>query len=368
MRKLLWVKADWDLPWEEKAEFVKKAVECGADAIIVKGSEVSSALCFGSALIVSQEDRPGVGVVLVKFKDLETTEKELSNLKSAGRRTAVLVEVFDKKSEQVAIRLAGLADFILVTAKSWEIIPLENIIAALQKTGAKLLAEVKSAEKATIAAQILEIGVDGVVLDPLDLGPEEIEKTCRALDALTKGKLALSRAKVFRVQPAGLGDRACIDTTSFMSKGEGMLVGSQSNGLFLVHSETLPSEFVEQRPFRVNAGAVHSYLMIPGGKTKYMTELKAGDEVLIVDHSGNFRPAVVGRVKIERRPLVLVEAEAGGKVYKVLLQLAETINLVGAGGEPLPVTRLKPGDEVLVYVEEGGRHFGMKVEETVVEK
>lgn len=368
MRKLVWVKADWDLPWEKKVEFVKKAVECGVDAIIVRGNEVASALSFGSILVVSQEDRPGVGVVLVKFKDLEATEKELGALKSAGRRVAVLVEVVDKKSEQAAVKLANLADFVLVTAKSWEIIPLENIIAALQKTGTKLLAEVKSAEKAAIAAQILEVGVDGVVLDPLSSGPEEIEKTCEALEALTRGRLTLTRAKVVRVQPAGLGDRACVDTTSIMRVGEGMLVGSQSNGLFLVHSETLASEFVEQRPFRVNAGAVHSYLMIPGGKTKYMSELKAGDEILIVDHSGNFRPAVVGRVKIERRPLALVEAEAGGKVYKILLQLAETINLVGPGGEPLPVTRLKPGDEVLVYVEEGGRHFGMKVEETVVER
>jgi 3-dehydroquinate synthase II len=150
--------------------------------------------------------------------------------------------------------------------------------------------------------------------------------------------------------------------------GEGMLVGSQAEGLFLVHSETLPSEFVEPRPFRVNAGGVHSYLRAPGGKTKYLTELKAGDEVLVVDDGGKARCAVVGRVKIERRPLVLVEAEVGGKVFKVLLQHAETINLVGKGGKPIPVTRLKEGDEVLLYVEAGGRHFGRKIKETLIER
>ena len=368
MRKLVWVKADWDAPWNEKLDYVRKAIECGADAVVVREGEVAQVLDTGSILVVSSADRPGVGVVLVNFTDPESTEDKIRNLKAGGRRVAVYIEVSDKRSEQFAARAGSIADFVLVAAKSWEIIPLENLIAALQGTGAKLLAEVKSAEKAVLAAQILEVGVDGVLLDPTNSGPDEIEKTCNALENLTKGVLPLTRARVVRVQPAGLGDRACIDTTSLLQLGEGMLVGSQSGGLFLVHSETLPSEFVEPRPFRVNAGAVHSYLMVPGGKTRYMSELKAGDEVLIVSHRGDFRPAVIGRVKIERRPLVLIEAEASGETYRVLLQLAETINLVAPGGKPVPVTRLVPGDEVLIYIEKGGRHFGMKVEETVVER
>ncbi len=368
MRKLVWVKADWDIPWERKLEYIRKAIEHGADAVVVKGEEVAPALGIGPVQIVSPEDRPGVSVVLVRFTDPVSTEARIRDLKATGRRGAGSVEISDKRTEQFAARVGSIADFVLVTAKSWEIIPLENLIAALQGTGARLLAEVKSADKAVLAAQVLEVGTDGVLLDPLDSGPGEIEKTCKALEDLMMGRLNLTRAKVIRVQPAGLGDRACIDTTSMLQVGEGMLVGSQSGGLFLVHSETLPSEFVEPRPFRVNAGAVHSYLMAPGGKTRYMSELKAGDEVLIVSHRGDFRPAVIGRVKIERRPLALIEAEAAGEVYKVLLQLAETINLVAPGGEPVPVTRLKPGDEVLIYVEKGGRHFGMKVEETVVER
>ena len=147
-----------------------------------------------------------------------------------------------------------------------------------------------------------------------------------------------------------------------------MLVGSQAEGMFLVHSETLPSEFVEPRPFRVNAGAVHAYIRLPDGKTKYMLELGAGDEVLTVNAQGEARTAVVGRVKIERRPLLLVEAEREGRVFKTLLQNAETINLVDKNGKPISVTKLKPGDEVLVHLEHPGRHFGVKVEEKVVER
>jgi 3-dehydroquinate synthase II len=113
---------------------------------------------------------------------------------------------------------------------------------------------------------------------------------------------------------------------------------------------------------------VHAYIKIPGGKTKYMSELQTGDEVLIVNNRGETRVANIGRVKIEKRPLILVGVKHGGKTYKTLLQNAETINLVGEDGKPVPVTKLKLNDKILIHVETGGRHFGIKVEETLIEK
>jgi 3-dehydroquinate synthase II len=100
-----------------------------------------------------------------------------------------------------------------------------------------------------------------------------------------------------------------------------------------------------------------------------LSELKAGDEVLIVNREGKTRPASVGRVKIEIRPLILVEAEVEGKEIKTILQNAETIRLVTAKGSK-PVTELKAGDEVLVHVTtSAGRHFGVAVpDETVIER
>lgn len=41
-----------------------------------------------------------------------------------------------------------------------------------------------------------------------------------------------------------------------------MLIGSYSKSLFLVHSESLESEYVASRPFRVNAGPVQAYVMV----------------------------------------------------------------------------------------------------------
>lgn len=42
--------------------------------------------------------------------------------------------------------------------------------------------------------------------------------------------------------------------------GEGLLVGSYAAGLLLVHSEVEDTGYINARPFRVNAGAVHSYV------------------------------------------------------------------------------------------------------------
>jgi len=57
---------------------------------------------------------------------------------------------------------------------------------------------------------------------------------------------------------------------------------------------------------------VHAYVAVPGGKTCYLSELRTGREVIVVDQKGKQRTAVVGRVKIEKRPLIVVEA----KVHK----------------------------------------------------
>jgi 3-dehydroquinate synthase II len=76
----------------------------------------------------------------------------------------------------------------------------------------------------------------------------------------------------------------------------------------------------------------------------------------------------VGRVKIEKRPLMLVTAAHAGKEFATIVQNAETIRLTRPNGEAVSVVHLAPGDEILVALEEAGRHFGYKVTETILEK
>jgi 3-dehydroquinate synthase II len=66
---------------------------------------------------------------------------------------------------------------------------------------------------------------------------------------------------------------------------------------------------------------------------------------------------------------MLVEAQSkDGNTVKNILQNAETIKLVSSNGKPVSIASLKEGDEVLVHMEDTGRHFGMKVQETIIEK
>jgi 3-dehydroquinate synthase II len=219
------------------------------------------------------------------------------------------------KDEEEIVKLSQNKKVIL-QCSDWTIIPLENLIAK----GAEVIAQVNSFEDAQTAFGILEKGVNHILFH-------------------TKDPLELKKA-----------------------------IGNSSSALFLVHSESISNPYVSPRPFRVNAGPVHAYTRVPGDKTKYLSDLSAGDQVIIVDFKGNTTVGIVGRLKIEKRPLMLVKAVVGDKQISTILQNAETIRLTDPEGKAVSVVALKPGDEVLVAIEEGGRHFGHKIEETITEK
>jgi 3-dehydroquinate synthase II len=244
--------------------------------------------------------------------------------------------------------------------RPWEVIPIENLVAL----GGRILLAVETAEEARLALGVLEKGGSGVVVTADSPG------LVREIASLVKGAgeaFRLATATVESVRPAGMGDRVCVDTCTLMSEGQGLLIGNSSGFLFHVHAEVADNPYVSPRPFRVNAGPVHAYVRTPGGRTRYLAELRAGDPVLVVDAHGESEEAVVGRVKIEKRPLVLVTVALEGEKGSTLLQNAETIRLTAPDGSARSVVELEPGDPVLVYVEKAGRHFGMKVEETIRE-
>lgn len=212
----------------------------------------------------------------------------------------------------------------------------------------------------------MEVGSDGVLLKTEDM--DQIVEVNNFMSKEEKGKIELVKGKVMDVQHVGMGYRSCIDTTTLMKENEGMLIGSTSEGGILVSSETHFLPYMELRPFRVNAGAVHSYVWAPEGMTAYLTELKAGSKVLCVDTEGNTREVTVGRVKTELRPLLKIEVEAEGVNINVIVQDDWHIRILGGNGEPLNASTLKPGDEVLAYVCAGGRHVGIKIDERLREK
>jgi len=328
--KRIWVRVD---PWDKQLAIA--ALESGADAIVVAEGDSAKVKELGALPTVALDGdiRPGEDVVWIDIRS--------------------------KADEEVAAS-KHLEKTVVLRTSDWTVIPLENIIA--RRTG--LMAEVSGADQARLATQVLEKGVDGVVLDTRD--PSEVRKTVDLVHAMSP-KLNLIPVEITSVRALGIGDRACVDTCTTMHPGEGMLVGNTSSAFFLVHSESLETPYVAPRPFRVNAGAVHAYTLLPEGKTKYLSELRSGDEVFLVRHDGKTAVGYVGRNKIERRPLLLVEAQSEEHHVSLVLQNAETIRLTSPDGEALSVAALQPGDTVLAYIESGGRHFGQHVDETIVE-
>jgi 3-dehydroquinate synthase II len=372
--RLVWVDISKD-PWNKGKEKVTNALEAGADAVFVSGENVSRVRDLGKIKIVSSSGNPDIVIVgigsegdgtIILPDDIEKSEDmaHIRDLKSKGKTVAEYVRLEGKKYERLAAKAGKACDYIIIEGKDWKVIPLENLIAELAGTKVKIIAKARNIDEASVAIKTLEKGADGILIDTDD--PAKIREIARAISS-RQSKIGLIPATITVIKDAGTGDRVCIDTCSLMVPGEGMLIGNQSGGLFLVQSESEESQYVASRPFRVNAGAVHEYILA-GEKTRYLSELSSGDSALIVDKDGNTRNATIGRVKIERRPMLYIEADANGKKITAILQNAETIKLVAADGGSIPVTKLKEGDKVLVKTEDSARHFGMAITETIIER
>jgi 3-dehydroquinate synthase II len=343
--KELWVQID---PKTQEKEKLARAAAESADALL-EGDKATFA--------ASKQEI----VVLPKFDP-----DEIKRLKRAGKKVAVTVAIKGKGDEDSAVKASELgADYVIIDCRDWRVIPLENLIARVSGKS-KLIAEVRNAQDAQLVLQTLELGTDGVLLTTGSA--EELSQTAAFVISQIP-KIPLVIAKIVSVSQMGTGARVCVDTCDLMEAGEGMLVGSQSAGLFLVEAEVHENPYVAARPFRVNAGSVSMYTLGQLPNTRYLSELRAGDEVLIINREGKVRKTNVGRTKTEFRPLLLIEAEVDGKRIKTVLQNAETIRLV-TPTDSTPVTTLKTGDEVLVHIAaRGGRHFGVSVpDEKVIER
>ena len=292
-------------------------------------------------------------------------EKEEAS-KPKGKKVGIKFEVLSNSDieEVLSVSKKGL-DFVIIEVKDWKIIPLENIIAKLHKIHTKIFAIAKTPEEVRKMFSILEVGVDGVIFST-----SSINEVREAMVYLGTKSFDMKPAKIIEIKEVGDGERVCVDTASILHKGEGMLIGSRSNFLFLVHNESVGSSFTSPRPFRVNAGAVHCYTLSPDGTTNYLSEVETGSEVLILNSKGKARRATVGRAKIERRPMLMIKASVGNEIGGIIAQDAETIRFVKPNGQLVSVTHLKKGDIVMAHSKPAtGRHFGMEVsDEYILEK
>ncbi|MBI4508911.1 MAG: 3-dehydroquinate synthase [Deltaproteobacteria bacterium] len=295
-------------------------------------------------------------------------EAILDKAAAGGFPTCLRTHVNDEHALHRSIERGTLRDYLIICFRDPTNIPLELVIASLQASKTILIKEISSNDDvadAVVTLGVMEVGAEGILFSP---------NTHQKLDELftrmseTAPRIELSVGTIKRAVPIGMGYRTCIDTTTLFTPTEGILIGSTSDGGILCCPEVFYLPYMELRPFRVNAGAVHSYVY-NFEKTDYLSELKAGSGVMIVDKSGRSRRGSVGRTKTEMRPLRLIEAEfPNGSMVNIILQDDWHVRIFSHEGLPLNITELKPGDKILGCMAEPGRHVGIKVSEHIIER
>ncbi|WP_437309478.1 3-dehydroquinate synthase II [Sorangium sp. So ce388] len=286
-----------------------------------------------------------------------------------GHKTCFRAYVDDGDSLHESIAEGQRHAYLMIRFRDPTNIPLELVIATLQATRTVLVKEINSAadiDDAIVTLGVMEVGADGVMFSPRSHGV--LSEFVSRLGRLERATVKLEVATIVKSVPIGMGERSCIDTTTLFSPTEGIIVGSTSQGGILCCPEVFFLPYMELRPFRVNAGAVHSYVYNFRNRTDYMSELRAGSPVMIVDRTGTARRGSVGRMKTEVRPLRLIEAEfQGGERINTIMQDDWHVRIFSDDAKPLNITELRQGDRVLGHPAQPGRHVGIKVDEHIIE-
>ncbi|MGW0943144.1 3-dehydroquinate synthase II family protein [Streptomyces sp. NPDC002623] len=329
------------------------------------GKEPKDAKSPASA--ASSAPAAGIDLLLRKFG----TQDELDALAAANRATATATDtaapvagfigVRDDRTLRLSCSGAMALPYTVIHFADPTKIPLEIVLAAAESAEGKLVTVVDGLEEAAIVFDVLERGSDGILFTPRNA--DDVFALARLLEATTP-QLQLSTLTVESIRHVGLGDRVCVDTCSHFEEDEGILVGSYSSGFVLCCSETHPLPYMPTRPFRVNAGALHSYTLGPDNRTNYLSEVGSGSALLAVGADGRTRRVVVGRAKLESRPLLEIRTHAeDGRLVSLTVQDDWHVRVLGPGGKVLNVTELQAGDELLGYLAADKRHVGLPIGE-----
>lgn len=341
------------------------------------------------------------------------TDKESIRTEAVARhhRAGLLISVNDLESEFpycISVCERG-DDFVVIDIEHATYIPYELLLAKAEGKRTKILRSVPIKGLRNIVADVdqslnafatMEQGV-GVLFRTNSCS--SIESLSRNLQSRQSSSISLVEAEVVEVQHTGLGHRVCVDTTSMMTAEEGMIIGSTGWGGIFVCSETHYLPHMNLREFRVNAGAVHSYIWGKNGSALYLSEMEAGSEVLCTNKNGTTRVVSVGRAKIERRPMLKIKCrialdkvdapirEAARKdallkrnvtpageaiatadenylYINAFLQNDWHVRVMGHDGKIRHCTLLQPGDRIMAHVDAPGRHTGLRVTEHILEK
>lgn len=171
--------------------------------------------------------------------------------------------------------------------------------------------------------------------------------------------------QIKEIKEVGEGMRVCIDFVDILKPEDGLYVGNTGHGYLRVLSENRESDGYPARPFRLNAGSFHQYLYQPD-KAGYLAELNSG-EVVTISNGSTSRELSVGRIKIEKRPLLRIVGELEGHIISATLQQSSSVWLLEKDRGQTPLLELNIGDFIAGLPDQPGRHLGKKIDEVIIE-
>ena len=225
--KFAWISTP-DEVWDDKKEMITTALESGIDHVLDL-DDIENIRKLGNVKIISNSDDADIYLVGINgegdgFIDLNEDFKDSVDIanakkaKSEGKTVCAYIVITDKAHEQLAVKLGEIVDYIILVGTDWTIIPLENIIADLQKVDVEIIAAVRDLDGARVALETLEHGTDGVIFEANEFN--QIKKIAQEVVEASQAKYELKIATVTNVKPLGSGDRVCVDTTDMMKPGE----------------------------------------------------------------------------------------------------------------------------------------------------
>lgn len=351
---------------------IEECAHLGVETIVLDDPELAGKVppTVTKAAVITGETPTPLIDQLINVVDLLLVDHGIAEKFNGVRpdvRTGVLVRVLDEHTLDIACKVANEAEVTLVEFRQDPSkIPLEILLAAADRAKGSIVTVVSDIEDAMVTLGVLERGSDGVMLAPRRVGDAtELKRQCWG----EAESLHLEELEIVKLTHLGLGDRVCVDTCSHLNPNEGILVGSYSTGLMLISSETHPLPYMPTRPFRVNAAALHSYTLTPGNRTRYLSELRCGSEILAVNTNGGVRRVVVGRIKMETRPMLQIEARtANGDLVDMVGQDDWHVRALGPGGSVHNLTELREGSVILGHTMTDQRHVGYAIREFLHEQ
>lgn len=359
----------------EGKEYINIASNNGYDAVVIDSSIIEILAFIPPCLDIVYLDnciKQDALNNLLEYRNKDNiivTSGDISevNKLDSGWNTGAFIEVNTREELLSAVKLTKQFSNILIQFDMSTNIPLELVLAKAQDSNCNICKIVSANMDGWIASMVMERGCSTVILQPNELN--DVIELKKKIELSQKSGIEIAELTVYGIEHIGMGDRVCIDTTSLLKENEGCIMGSTSNGGILVSSETHYLPYMELRPFRVNAGAIHMYIWNMDGSTNYLSELQAGSKVMCVDSEGETRNVSIGRIKIERRPLLLIRAiDQQGIEVNAVVQDDWHVRIIGVGGKPCNCTELKKGDKILGYTCMAGRHVGVKINESIIEK